>query len=136
MTDSKTMDAQAGYEKALTTLAAVLAGGNMVATYPGAVGSLMGQSFEGIVIDNDMMGAALRILRGVYGLAQLAEGISARSTSTIATTVHPAPGSKQLRLRCDRELQLRLRLAEPRRVDAALRIRPMLLRRVRQYTAG
>ncbi|MCS5638005.1 MAG: trimethylamine methyltransferase family protein, partial [Myxococcota bacterium] len=41
------------------------AGGNMVATYPGAVGSLMGQSFEGIVIDNDMMGAALRILRGI-----------------------------------------------------------------------
>ncbi len=65
MTDSKTMDAQAGYEKALTTLSAVLAGGNMVATYPGAVGSLMGQSLEGIVIDNDMMGATLRILRGI-----------------------------------------------------------------------
>lgn len=65
MTDSKTMDAQAGYEKAMTTLAAVLAGGNMVATYPGAVGSLMGQSMEGIVIDNDMMGASLRILRGI-----------------------------------------------------------------------
>ena len=59
------MDAQAGYEKAMTTLAAVLAGGNMVATYPGAVGSLMGQSMEGIVIDNDMMGASLRILRGI-----------------------------------------------------------------------
>ncbi len=65
MTDSKTMDAQAGYEKALTILSAVLAGGNMVAAYPGAVGSLMGQSLEGIVIDNDMMGAALRILRGI-----------------------------------------------------------------------
>ncbi len=59
------MDAQAGYEKALTTLSAVLAGGTMVATYPGAVGSLMGQSFEGIVIDNDMLGATLRILRGI-----------------------------------------------------------------------
>ncbi|MDH5306118.1 MAG: trimethylamine methyltransferase family protein [Myxococcales bacterium] len=65
MTDSKTMDAQAGYEKAITTTAAVLAGGNMVSTYPGIVGSLLGQSFEGMVIDNDMMGNVLRLLRGV-----------------------------------------------------------------------
>jgi len=65
MTDAKTMDAQAGYEKAITTLSAVLAGGNMVATYPGAVGSLMGQSMEGILIDNDMMGTCLRVLRGI-----------------------------------------------------------------------
>jgi len=65
MTDSKTMDAQAGYEKGITTLAAVLAGGNSVSTYPGIVGSLMAQSFEGMVIDNDMMGMALRLLRGI-----------------------------------------------------------------------
>ena len=65
MTDSKVMDAQAGYEKGITTLAAVLAGGNMVNTYPGIVGSLLAQSFEGMVIDNDMMGMALRLLRGI-----------------------------------------------------------------------
>ncbi len=65
MTDSKTMDAQAGSEKALGTIAAVLAGANMVSTYPGIVGSLMAQSFEGMVIDNDMSGAALRLLRGI-----------------------------------------------------------------------
>jgi trimethylamine--corrinoid protein Co-methyltransferase len=65
MTDSKTMDAQAGYEKGITTLAAVLAGGNLVNTYPGIVGSLMAQSFEGMVIDNDMMGMALRLVRGI-----------------------------------------------------------------------
>jgi trimethylamine---corrinoid protein Co-methyltransferase len=65
MTDSKTMDAQAGYEKAITTTAVVLAGGNVVSTYPGIVGSLLGQSFEGMVIDNDMMGNVLRLLRGV-----------------------------------------------------------------------
>lgn len=65
MTDSKTMDAQAGYEKAITTTAAVLAGGNMISTYPGIVGSLLAQSFEGMVIDNDMMGSALRLLRGI-----------------------------------------------------------------------
>jgi trimethylamine--corrinoid protein Co-methyltransferase len=65
MTDSKTMDAQAGYEKGMTTLAAALAGGNLVSTYPGIVGSLMAQSFEGMVIDNDMMGMALRLVRGI-----------------------------------------------------------------------
>lgn len=65
MTDSKTMDAQAGYEKGITTAALSLAGANMVASYPGIVGSLMGQSFEGMVIDNDMMGNVLRLLRGI-----------------------------------------------------------------------
>jgi trimethylamine--corrinoid protein Co-methyltransferase len=65
MTDSKTMDAQAGYEKAITTTAVTLAGGNIVSCYPGIVGSLLAQSFEGMVIDNDMMGSVLRLLRGV-----------------------------------------------------------------------
>jgi len=65
MTDSKTMDAQAGYEKAITTTAVSLAGGNIVSCYPGIVGSLLAQSFEGMVIDNDMMGSVLRLLRGV-----------------------------------------------------------------------
>ena len=65
MTDAKTMDVQAGYEKALTTLAVALAGGNLVAAYPGIVGSLIGQSFEGMLIDNDMIGNIQRILRGI-----------------------------------------------------------------------
>ena len=65
MTDSKTMDAQAGYEKAVTCTAVALAGGNLVAAYPGIVGSLIGQSFEGMVIDNDMLGNVQRLLRGI-----------------------------------------------------------------------
>jgi len=65
MTDSKLMDAQAGYEKAITTTAAVLAGSTFVCPYPGIVGSLIGQSFEGMLIDNDMMGNILRLLRGI-----------------------------------------------------------------------
>jgi len=65
MTDAKTMDAQAGYEKALTNMAAALAGANLIAAYPGMVGSLMGQSFEGMVIDNDMIGNIQRMLRGI-----------------------------------------------------------------------
>jgi trimethylamine--corrinoid protein Co-methyltransferase len=65
MTDAKTMDVQAGYEKALTVATAALAGGNLVAAYPGIVGSLIGQSFEGMLIDNDMIGNVQRILRGI-----------------------------------------------------------------------
>ena len=65
MTDAKTMDVQAGYEKALTTVTAALAGCNLIAAYPGIVGSLIGQSFEGMVIDNDMIGNIQRILRGI-----------------------------------------------------------------------
>ncbi len=65
MTDSKTMDAQAGYEKAITTTALALTGGNLIAAYPGIVGSLLGQSFEGMVIDNEMMGNVQRLLRGI-----------------------------------------------------------------------
>jgi trimethylamine--corrinoid protein Co-methyltransferase len=65
MTDAKTMDAQAGFEKAITVATAALAGANLVAAYPGIVGSLIGQSFEGMIIDNDMLGNIQRVLRGV-----------------------------------------------------------------------
>jgi trimethylamine--corrinoid protein Co-methyltransferase len=59
------MDAQAGYEKGITITAAALSGANQVAAYPGIVGSLMGQSFEGLVIDDDLIGNAQRLLRGI-----------------------------------------------------------------------
>jgi trimethylamine---corrinoid protein Co-methyltransferase len=36
-----------------------------VSCYPGIVGSLMGQSLEGMLIDNDMIGNVQRILRGI-----------------------------------------------------------------------
>ncbi len=65
MTDAKLMDAQAGYEKAITSTVLALTGTNLVAAYPGIVGSLLGQSFEGLVIDNDMFGNVQRLLRGI-----------------------------------------------------------------------
>ena len=65
MTDSKLPDAQAGYEKGLTTLAAGLAGGNLIYESAGMFGSLLGASFEGFVIDNDILGSVQRIVRGV-----------------------------------------------------------------------
>lgn len=65
MTDAKTMDAQAGYETAITATALALSGSNLISAYPGIVGSLMGQSFEGMVIDNDLLGNVQRLLRGI-----------------------------------------------------------------------
>lgn len=65
MTDAKSMDAQAGYEKGISVAAAALAGGNLVSAYPGMVGSLMGQSFEGLAIDDDLIGAVQRLLQGI-----------------------------------------------------------------------
>ncbi len=65
MTDSKLPDDQAGYEKGLTTVLAGLAGANFVGESAGMLGSLMGASFETMVIDNDMLGSVQRAIRGI-----------------------------------------------------------------------
>jgi trimethylamine--corrinoid protein Co-methyltransferase len=65
MTDAKLPDNQAGFEKGLTTALAGLAGANLVAESAGMLGSLMGASFEAMVIDNDMLGAVQRAVRGI-----------------------------------------------------------------------
>jgi len=44
---------------------AALSGANLIAAYPGVVGSLVAQSFEGMVIDNDLIGNVQRVLRGI-----------------------------------------------------------------------
>ncbi len=64
-TDSKLPDAQSGYEKALTVSLAAHAGCNMITQAAGMLASLMGCSQEGYVIDNDMLGAILRSVRGI-----------------------------------------------------------------------
>jgi trimethylamine--corrinoid protein Co-methyltransferase len=65
MTDSKLPDSQAGYEKGITTMLAGLAGANLVEEAAGFVSSLLGCSFEGFVIDDDMLGMVQRALRGI-----------------------------------------------------------------------
>ena len=65
MTDAKMPDAQMGYEKGITALAAGLAGANRVLDSAGMMASLMGVSFEALVIDNDMLGMAQRVIRGI-----------------------------------------------------------------------
>ena len=65
MSDSKWPDAQAGYEKGITAVTAGLAGANRVLESAGMLGSLLGCSLEGLVIDNDMLGVAQRVLAGL-----------------------------------------------------------------------
>ena len=65
MTDSKLPDNQAGYEKAIAVTLAALSGCNNISESAGMMGSLMGLSFESLVIDNDMLGTVLRTVRGI-----------------------------------------------------------------------
>lgn len=65
MTDSKLVDAQAGYEKGYTVAMAGHAGANMVNLSVGMLGSIMAASPEAMVIDDDMCGAILRSIRGI-----------------------------------------------------------------------
>lgn len=65
MSDAKLPDCQAGYEKGAAVTLAAHAGANMVYESCGMYGSLLGCSFEGMVIDNDMLGAINRTVRGI-----------------------------------------------------------------------
>lgn len=82
MTDAKSIDAQYGLEKAMTALAAALAGGNLIYESSGMTASLLGASFEGFLIDNEMHSAIYRSLRGIevsdetIGLAAIEEAIT------------------------------------------------------------
>lgn len=65
MTDSKLPDAQAGGEKGYTVALAAHAGASMIHECAGMHGSLMGTALESYVLDNDLLGAILRTVRGV-----------------------------------------------------------------------
>lgn len=65
MADAKAPDAQMGSEKAISALAAGLAGANMVYESSGMMASLLGASFEAFILDNEMLGHVHRAIRGV-----------------------------------------------------------------------
>ncbi len=65
MADAKLPDAQSGYEKGLTLAMAGQSGLNMVYESAGMQGSLLGFSIDGMIIDNDLLGASLRCARGI-----------------------------------------------------------------------
>jgi trimethylamine--corrinoid protein Co-methyltransferase len=65
LTDSKVPDIQAGYEKGLTGLAAALAGANYIHHSAGFLESLLTIAYEQYVIDDDINGAIMRMVRGI-----------------------------------------------------------------------
>jgi trimethylamine--corrinoid protein Co-methyltransferase len=65
MTDSKLPDNQAGFEKALSLTLAGLSGAGFVFESAGMMASLLGCSFEAMVIDNDMLSSLRRVARGI-----------------------------------------------------------------------
>jgi trimethylamine--corrinoid protein Co-methyltransferase len=65
MADAKAVDAQMGAEKALSALAAGLAGGNMVYESAGMMASLLGAAFEAFVLDDEMLSHVYRAIRGI-----------------------------------------------------------------------
>ena len=65
MTDSKLPDAQYGLEKALAFALAAHAGANRLCEFGGMLGSLMGCSFESMVIDDEAAAMIARTLRGI-----------------------------------------------------------------------
>lgn len=65
MTDAKAIDAQYGMEKGITSMSAALAGGNLIYESSGMTASLLGASFEGFVLDDEMHSNTYRALRGI-----------------------------------------------------------------------
>ncbi len=62
--DAKLPDAQAGYERALQVLTNILAGTNFVHLSYGMMEQMLLASYEQVVIDEEIIGAAYRIARG------------------------------------------------------------------------
>jgi len=65
MADAKLPDAQSGYEKGYTVTLAAHSGANMIYESAGMHASLLGACLESYIIDNDMLGAINRTVRGI-----------------------------------------------------------------------
>jgi trimethylamine--corrinoid protein Co-methyltransferase len=65
MTDSKMADAQAGAEKAYNHALVGNSGANLIYESAGMHASLLGFCMESLLIDNDIIGAAQRTIRGI-----------------------------------------------------------------------
>jgi trimethylamine--corrinoid protein Co-methyltransferase len=65
MTDSKFPDFQGGAERAYTLSCAATSGANIIYESAGMYASLLGTCPESLLMDNDILGAALRITRGI-----------------------------------------------------------------------
>ncbi len=65
ISDSKLPDMQAGWEQGITTTLAGLSGLNMVYESAGMHASLLGFCFESLVMGDDILGQAMRCVRGI-----------------------------------------------------------------------
>jgi trimethylamine--corrinoid protein Co-methyltransferase len=65
MTDAKTPDIQAGFEKGISVVLAALAGSNFIHHAAGMLENMNIVAAEQFVIDNEVLGMAMRVVRGV-----------------------------------------------------------------------
>ena len=65
MSDSKTLDAQAGYESAITALLCALSGANFIHDSAGLMEFAMTACYEKYVIDNEILGMVMRAVKGI-----------------------------------------------------------------------
>ena len=70
ISDSKMPDAQSGAEKGYNHALVGNAGANLIYESAGMHGSLLGFSLEGVVIDNDTIGAVQRTIKGIEVTAE------------------------------------------------------------------
>ncbi|MGB1011732.1 MAG: trimethylamine methyltransferase family protein [Thiolinea sp.] len=65
MSDAKYPDFQAGAERSANAMAAALSGANLVYESAGMYASLLSCSKESLLMDNDVLGSVMRVVRGV-----------------------------------------------------------------------
>ncbi len=65
LTDAKIPDAQAGWEKALTTLLAAMGGSNYIHHAAGMLESMITVAYEQYVIDDEIIGMTCKVLKGI-----------------------------------------------------------------------
>jgi trimethylamine--corrinoid protein Co-methyltransferase len=65
LSDSKVPDVQAGYEKGISSVSAALAGANYIHHSAGLLESLLTVAYEQYVIDDDINGSVMRMVRGI-----------------------------------------------------------------------
>ncbi|MFW6373333.1 MAG: trimethylamine methyltransferase family protein, partial [Thermodesulfobacteriota bacterium] len=65
LTDSKLPDAQAGWEKAMTTLLAGMGGSNYIHHAAGMLESMLTVAHEQFVIDDEIIGMSCKVLQGI-----------------------------------------------------------------------
>jgi trimethylamine--corrinoid protein Co-methyltransferase len=65
MSDAKTVDAQCGYESALSSLLCALSGANFIHDAAGLLDFALSVSYEKYVVDNEIIGMVMRAVEGI-----------------------------------------------------------------------